>query len=57
MLTLSDADFHRLYTYIKKNYGIDLGKKKQLIIGRLSNMLTARGYTSFTPYVLSLIHI
>ena len=51
MLTLSDADFHRLYTYIKKNYGIDLGKKKQLIIGRLSNMLTARGYTSFTPYV------
>lgn len=27
MLTLTDEDFHRLYTYIKKNYGIDLGKR------------------------------
>lgn len=51
MLTLSDSDFLRLYTYIKKNYGIDLGKKKQLIVGRLSNMLISGGYTSFTPYV------
>ena len=47
MLTLTDEDFHRLYTYIKKNYGIDLGKKRQLIVSRLSNMLTANGYTSF----------
>ena len=45
MLTLTDEDFHRLYTYIKKNYGIDLGKKRQLIVSRLSNMLTANGYT------------
>lgn len=27
MLTLTDNDFQRLYTYIKKNYGIDLSKK------------------------------
>ena len=50
-LSLSDADFHRLYTYIQKNYGIDLSKKKQLIVSRLSNTLRAEGYSSFTAYV------
>ena len=28
MLPLTDADFTRLYTYIKTHYGIDLSKKK-----------------------------
>lgn len=51
MLTLTDADFRRLYTYIKKNYGIDLSKKKQLIVSRLSNSLTASGYADFSQYV------
>lgn len=27
MLALTDADFNRLHTYIKANYGIDLSKK------------------------------
>ena len=51
MLALSDSDFQRLYTYIKKNYGIDLSKKKQLIISRLSNSLSAQGYQDFSTYV------
>lgn len=51
MLTLTDADFNRLYTYIKKNYGIDLSKKKQLIVSRLTNTLSAQGYTGFAQYV------
>lgn len=51
MLTLTDNDFQRLYTYIKKNYGIDLSKKKQLIISRLSNTLAAQGFESFSVYV------
>lgn len=51
MLSLSDADFHRLYTHIQKHYGINLSKKKQLIVSRLSNTLIAQGYTSFTQYV------
>ena len=51
MLTLSDADFQRLYTYIKTNYGIDLSKKKSLIVSRLSNTLKAGGYTSFSQYI------
>lgn len=51
MMTLSDADFHRLYTHIQTHYGIDLSKKKQLISSRLSHSLAARGYHSFTQYV------
>lgn len=51
MLTLSDADFHRLYTHIQRNYGIDLSKKKQLIVSRLSNELSMKGYTDFTRFV------
>ena len=51
MFTLSDADFVRLYTYIKQNYGIDLSKKKQLIVSRLSNTISHEGYTSFSQYV------
>ena len=39
MISLSEADFHRMYVYIQKHYGIDLSKKKQLIVSRLSNTL------------------
>ena len=55
MLTLTDNDFHRLYTYIKKNYGIDLSKKKQLIVSRLSNTLAAQGFQNFSAYVDEII--
>lgn len=51
MQPLSDEDFRRLYTHIKKHYGIDLSKKKQLIVSRLSNTLNAEGYLSFSQYV------
>lgn len=51
MITLNDTDFKRLTLYIKKNYGIDLSQKKQLIVSRLSNMLEKEGYTDFGPYV------
>ena len=51
MLTLTDNDFQRLYKYIQKNYGIDLSKKKQLIISRLSNSLSSQGYRDFSAYV------
>lgn len=51
MITFSDADFKRLAFYIQKNYGINLLKKKQLILSRLSNMLEKEGYQDFGPYV------
>ncbi len=51
MLTITDKDFVRLHTFIKQKYGIDLSKKKQLIVGRLSNDIVAQGYNNFTDYV------
>jgi chemotaxis protein methyltransferase CheR len=51
MLTLSQQDFTRLVQFVKKNYGIDLSKKMQLIMGRLSNTIISLGYSSFTDYV------
>lgn len=51
MLNISDQDFKRLVFYVKQNYGIDLSKKRQLIVGRLSNSLIAEGYTDFKAYV------
>lgn len=51
MLTISQHDFIRLVDFMKKNYGIDLSKKMQLIMGRLSNTIISMGYTSFTDYV------
>lgn len=50
-MELSDADFHRLTNFIQKNYGIDLTKKRQLIVSRLSHTLNTMGYTSFTAFI------
>ena len=50
-LEISDGDFLRLATFIQKNYGIDLFKKRQLITGRLSSSIRQRGYTSFSSFV------
>ena len=55
MISLSEADFRRMYVYIQKHYGIDLSKKKQLIVSRLSNTLAKMGYTDFTKYVDDLV--
>lgn len=68
MLTLNDRDFQTLITFIHQNYGIDLSKKRQLIVGRLSNTIVSLGFSSFGEYIdnlvtnkkpedLSLIHI
>lgn len=55
MLTLSDGDFNRLYTYIQQHYGINLSHKKQLITSRLTNMLQQKGFHSFTEYIDEII--
>lgn len=55
MLPISESDFQRMTSFIQKNYGINLTKKKQLITSRLSNTLTAMGFESFTQYVDHLI--
>ncbi|WP_251388221.1 CheR family methyltransferase [Mediterraneibacter agrestimuris] len=51
MLTITETDFQRLVRFVKQNYGIDLSKKKQLIVGRLSNSILSMGFSSFEEYV------
>ena len=55
MLSLNDSDFIRLVNFVHKNYGIDLSKKKQLIMGRLSNTIVASGFQDFEHYINHLI--
>lgn len=50
MLKLTDAEFTRLITFVKSNYGIDLSKKRILIEGRLTNMLVEEGYSDYSSY-------
>lgn len=51
MLSLSNNDFLRLVNFMKNNYGIDLSRKKQLIIARLSNTVVSMGFNNFTQYI------
>lgn len=55
MLTINENDFQRLVRFVQKNYGIDLSKKKQLIMGRLSNTIVSMGFPDFQHYVDHLI--
>ena len=51
MLKLTDTDFMRLVSFIKTSYGINLEKKRILIEGRLTNMLTEKGYKDYKTYL------
>lgn len=57
MLDISDQDFHRLVQFVRQNYGIDLSKKRQLILGRLSNLIVSMGYAGFPEYVSHIISL
>lgn len=48
---LQQEDFIKLLTFVQKNYGIDLSKKKQLIQSRLQSTLYNEGYKDFSQYV------
>ena len=51
MYDLSDEDFRRLYSYMQEKFGIDLRRKKPLIVSRLSSILESKGYKDFHGYV------
>ncbi len=50
-MLITDHDFERLVQFMYKNYGIDLRKKRQLIVGRLSYTLQTMGYQTFGQFV------
>lgn len=51
MLSIKESNFKELADYIKSNYGINLTKKKNLIEGRLSNIIIEKGFNNFTQYL------
>lgn len=53
---ITDSEFHRIVTYVKKNYGIDLSQKKVLVGGRLENYLVRNGYASYDEYMAKVEH-
>lgn len=55
-LTLSDPDFTRLHQFIRKNYGIDLSRKKQLVSSRLSVTVQEMGFDDFTSFINDLLN-
>ena len=50
-MTISDTDFDQMVQFIQKNYGIDLSKKRQFIISRLSHTLKAQGFHDFSEFL------
>ena len=50
-LEITEAEFQRLVKFMYDNFGINLAEKKVLIQGRLSNMLTERGFKNYNDYI------
>ena len=48
---IEDNDFHKLRDYIKRNFGVNLEKKRTLIEGRLSNTIAQSGFDNFHDYL------
>lgn len=51
MITISEKEYRQLADFIKNNYGINLGSKKQaLVMGRLQNVLIQNNFNTFSEY-------
>ncbi len=50
MIKLSDQEFLTLTEYLKRDYGINLTKKRTLIEGRMNQYLQKNGYHSYSAY-------
>lgn len=48
---ITDSEFQRIVTYVKRNYGIDLSQKRVLVGGRLENYLVRNGYANYGEYM------
>lgn len=50
MIHLTDGEFQELVSFIRTNFGINLGKKRLLIEARLFSVLAEKNISSFTEY-------
>ncbi len=51
MIKISDADFQVFTDFLKKNFGINMTKKRTLIEGRLNNYLLRNGFSDYGSYL------
>lgn len=49
-IRITEAEFQRLVKFIHSTYGIDLGKKRVLVEGRLNKVISEKGLHSFSEY-------
>lgn len=54
MIKLTDSEFSFLVEFIKSSYGIDLGRKRVLMEGRLNSYLVEQGYPDYGAYIQAL---
>jgi chemotaxis protein methyltransferase CheR len=48
---LTDQEFQRIVTYVKRKSGIELKEKRVLVQGRLDNYMLKNGYTSYHEFM------
>lgn len=48
---MTNEEFFRIKTFIKKRYGIDMERKKAIIEGRLDNYIASNGWNSYKQYM------
>lgn len=48
---MTDEEFLRIYRFLKSRYGIDMGRKKEIIQGRLENYVRMNGFQSYSEYM------
>ncbi len=48
---ITDEEFKRISTYVKRHYGIDMSQKKVIVNGRLENYIRSGGFRSFDEFM------
>ena len=48
---MTEAEFLRIYRFIKSRYGIDMERKKEIVQGRLENYLRIHGFQDYSEYM------
>lgn len=48
---MTEAEFLRIYRFIKSRYGIDMERKKEIMQGRLENYLRIHGFQDYSEYM------
>lgn len=48
---ITDEEFTRISTYMKRHYGIDMSQKKVIVNGRLENYIRSGGWGSFNEFM------